>query len=132
VFNDERAGELMDQVMALVCPTFFDTGGSFQCSGCWPDGKDSPWFEVRVYPSVVELVGGKHDGETVYQGFRVDLRAIQEALFPLYEEVQEWELDTPTPTAPPSGAAAAPPAKPKFLSVKFLINSRCAVVRLEG
>jgi hypothetical protein len=93
VFNDERAGELMDQVMALVCPTFFDTGGSFQCSGCWPDGKDSPWFEVRVYPSVVELVGGKHDGETVYQGFRVDLRAIQEALFPLYEEVQEWELD---------------------------------------
>ena len=77
MFNDERARELMDQVMALVCPTFFDTGSSFQCSGSWPSGKDSAWFDIRVYPSVVELVGGKHDGETVYQGFRVDLRALQ-------------------------------------------------------
>jgi hypothetical protein len=93
MFSDERAGELMDQVMALVCSTFFDTGSGFQCRGCWPDGKNCPWFEVRVYPSVVELVGGKHDGETVYQGFRVDLRALQQALFSLYEEVQEWELD---------------------------------------
>jgi len=93
MLNDERAGELMDQVMALVCPTLFDTGGSFQCSGSWPSGKDSPWFEVRVYPSVVELVGGRHDGETVYQGFRVDLRAFQDALFPLYDEIQEWEWD---------------------------------------
>ena len=93
MFSDERAGELMDEVMDLVCPTFFDAGGSFQCSGSWPDGKDSSWFEVRVYPSVVELLGGKHDGETVYQGFRVDLKALQEAMFPLCGEVQEWELD---------------------------------------
>ena len=93
MFSDERAGELMDEVMDLVCPTFFDAGGSFQCSGSWPDGKDSSWFEVRVYPSVVELLGGKHDGETVYQGFRVDLKALQDALFPLYDEVEQWELD---------------------------------------
>jgi len=93
MFNDERASELMDRIMALVCPTFFDAGGSFQCSGSWPEGKDQPWFEIRVYPSVVELLGGKEDGETVYQGFRVDLKALQEALFPLYDEVQEWELD---------------------------------------
>ena len=93
MFNDEQTGELMDQVMALVCPTFFDTGSSFQCSGSWPSGKDSSWFEIRVYPSVVELLGGKHDGETVYQGFRVDLKALHDALVPLYDEVQEWELD---------------------------------------
>jgi hypothetical protein len=83
----------MDWIMALVCPAFFDAGGSFQCSGSWPDGKAQPWFEIRVYPSVVELVGGKDDGETVYQGFRVDLKALQEALVPLYDEVEEWELD---------------------------------------
>ena len=93
MFNDERASELMDQIMALVCPIFFDAGGSFQCNGSWPEGKEQPWFEIRVYPSVVELLGGKEDGETVYQGFRVDLKALQEALFPLYDEVQEWELD---------------------------------------
>ena len=39
------------------------------------------------------MVGGKNDGETVYQGFRVDLKALQEALFSLYEEVEDWELD---------------------------------------
>ena len=93
MINSKRAGELMDQIMALVCPTFFDAGGSFQCSGSWPDGKDQPWFEIRVYPAVVELLGGKDDGEMVYQGFRVDLKELQEALFPLYDEVQEWELD---------------------------------------
>ena len=93
MFGDERAGELMDMTMELVCPTFFDACGSFQCSGSWPEGKNQPYFEIRVYPSVVELLGGKHDGETVYQGFRVDLRALQEALFPLYDEVQEWQLD---------------------------------------
>jgi hypothetical protein len=93
MFSDKRAGELMDQVMELVCPTFFDACGTFQCSGCWPSGKDAAWFEIRVYPSVVELVGGKEDGETVYQGFRVDLNALREAVFPLYAEVQEWELD---------------------------------------
>ena len=93
MFTHERAGELMDQVMDLVCPAFFDTGGTFQCSGSWPSSKDSSWFEVRVYPSVVELVGGKHDGETVYQGFRVDLKALQDALFPLYDEVEQCELD---------------------------------------
>jgi len=93
MFSAERASELMDQIMALVCPTFFDAGGSFQCSGCWPGGNDQPWFEIRVYPSVVELLGGKDDGETVYQGFRVDLKELQDALFPLYDEVQEWELD---------------------------------------
>ena len=93
MFTDERAGKLMDEVMDLVCATFFDACGSFQCSGYWPEGKDSPCFEVRVYPSVVELLGGKHDGETVYQGFRVDLKALQEALFPLYDEVEAWDLD---------------------------------------
>lgn len=93
MFSDERASEMLDQIMELVCPTCFDAGGSFQCSGSWPGGKDQPWFEIRVYPSVVELLGGKDDGETVYQGFRVDLKALQEALFPLYDEVQEWELD---------------------------------------
>jgi hypothetical protein len=93
MFNDERARELMDQIMALACPTFFDGGDSFQCSGCWPDGKDQPWFEIRVFPSVVELLGGKDDGETVYEGFRVDLKELQKALFPLYDEIQEWELD---------------------------------------
>ena len=93
MFTDERAGGGMAKVMDLVCSTFFDAGGSFQCSGSWPSGKDVAWFEIRVYPSVVELLGGKHDGEMVYQGFRVDLKALQEALFPLYDEVQEWELD---------------------------------------
>lgn len=38
-------------------------------------------------------MGGKHDGETVYEGFRVDLGALQEALFPLYDEIEEWALD---------------------------------------
>ena len=93
MFSDERASELMDQIMELVCQTFFDAGGSFQCSGCWPSGKSDPWFEIRVFPSVVELLGGKEDGETVYQGFRVDLKELHEALFPLFDEVQEWELD---------------------------------------
>lgn len=93
MFSDEQAGKLMDQVMDLVCPTFFDTLSAFQCSGTWPSGKDKPWFEILVFPSVVELLGGKDDGETVYQGFRVNLKALQEAVFPLYDEVQEWELD---------------------------------------
>lgn len=93
MFNDERASELMSQVMDLACPTFFDTVSTFQCSGSWPSGKDAPWFEIFVFPSVVELLGGKDDGETVYQGFRVDLKGLQEALFPLFDEVQEWELD---------------------------------------
>ena len=39
------------------------------------------------------MLGGKDDGEMVYQGFRVDLKELQESLFPLYDEVQEWELD---------------------------------------
>ena len=93
MFTDKRADELMDKVLEIVCPAFYDTFSGFQCSGCWPDGKDEPVFEIRVFPSVVELVGGKDDGETVYQGFRVDLKVLQEALFPLYEEVEDWELD---------------------------------------
>lgn len=93
MFSDKRADELMDLVMDLVCPTLFDASGTFQCSGVWPGGKGQSWFEILVYPSVVELVGGKHDGETVYQGFRVDLKALQDALFPLYEEVYEWDFD---------------------------------------
>ncbi len=93
MFSEKRADKLMDQVMSLVCPTFFDACGGLQCSGCWPEGKDVPVFEIRVFPSVVELVGGKDDGETVYQGFRVDLKELQEALFSLYDEVEGWELD---------------------------------------
>ena len=93
MFSEERASELMDQVMDLVCPSFFDAGGSFQCSGVWPGGMEEPWFEIQVFPSVVELLGGKDDGEVVYEGFRVDLKALQEALFPLFDEIEEWELD---------------------------------------
>ena len=93
VLSDGQADELMDRIMELVCPTIFDAGGSFECSGFWPDGKNQPWFEIWVYPSVVELLGGRHDGEVVYQGFRVDLSALQEILFPLYDEVEDWELD---------------------------------------
>jgi len=95
MFSDRRVGELMDQIMELVCSTFFDACGSFQCSGSWPEGSDSDrtWFEIRIFPAVVELVGGKDDGETVYHGFRVDLKALQEALFPLFDEIEEWEFD---------------------------------------
>ena len=93
MFSDERASELMQQVMALFCPTVFDSAGTFQCSGSWPDGKDQSWFEMRVFPSVVELLGGKDDGETVYEGFRVDLKALQAQLFSLFDEIPDWELD---------------------------------------
>ena len=93
MFSDRRVGELMDQIMELVSSTFFDAGGSFKCIASWPEGSDRTWFEIRIFPAVVELVGGKNDGETVYQGFRVDLKALQEALFPLFDQIEEWEFD---------------------------------------
>jgi len=54
---------------------------------------EEPWFEIQVFPLVVELLGGKDDGEVVYEGFRVDLKALQEAVFPLFDEIEAWELD---------------------------------------
>ncbi|HAU37498.1 MAG TPA: hypothetical protein DCX07_07235 [Phycisphaerales bacterium] len=93
MFSDERAGQLLNEILDVVCPAFRDAMTGFQSTGRWPDGKDSPVFEVRVFPALVELLGGKHDGETVYHGFRVDLEALHEAVSEIYDEIEEWEFD---------------------------------------
>lgn len=36
-------------------------------------------YEVWVYPTPVELVGGRHDGEVVVPGFSIDLDALRAA-----------------------------------------------------
>jgi len=93
MFSEERASRLLNEILDVVCPSFLDSITGFQSIGIWPDGKDSPIFEVRVFPALVELLGGKHDGETVYHGFRVDLAALHEAVSEIYDEIDEWEFD---------------------------------------
>ncbi|MCG3181426.1 MAG: hypothetical protein BIFFINMI_03819 [Phycisphaerae bacterium] len=93
MFSDERANALLNEILDIVCPTFEDTTSSFQSSGRWPQGKDRPAFEVRVFPSPVELLGGKHDGATAYQGFRINLKALYLAVSKICEEITLWEFD---------------------------------------
>ena len=47
----------------------------FQYRG--PEDEDDCW-EVRVYPAVQEIVGGKDDGETCWSGFHFDLSGLLE------------------------------------------------------
>jgi len=41
--------------------------------------EDDGYWEVWVYPTPVELVGGRHDGEVVVPGFMLDLEQVREA-----------------------------------------------------
>jgi hypothetical protein len=43
---------------------------------CW---EEEGFWEVWIYPTPVELVGGRHDGEVVVPGIRLDLDALREA-----------------------------------------------------
>jgi hypothetical protein len=38
MFSDERANELLNGILDVVCPTFRDAMTGFQSTGCWPDG----------------------------------------------------------------------------------------------
>jgi len=41
--------------------------------------EDDGYWEVWIYPTPVELVGGRHDGEVVVPGFMLDLEQLREA-----------------------------------------------------
>jgi len=41
--------------------------------------EDDGYWEVWVYPTPVELVGGRHDGEVVVPGFTLELEQVRES-----------------------------------------------------
>ncbi len=41
--------------------------------------EDDGYWEVWIYPTPVELVGGRHDGEVVVPGFTLDLKQVHES-----------------------------------------------------
>jgi hypothetical protein len=47
---------------------------------------DADFWDISVYPTPVELVGGAHDGEVVVPGFRLDLERFRS----LFETIQDF------------------------------------------
>jgi len=48
--------------------------------------EEEGFWEIWVYPTPVELVGGAHDGEVVVPGFRLDLEQLRQE----FESVAEF------------------------------------------
>jgi hypothetical protein len=49
-------------------------------------GVDEDFWDISVYPTPVELVGGAHDGAVVIPGFRLDLERFRS----LFEKVKDF------------------------------------------
>lgn len=70
---DDWQGELLDDVAACVAA---DSPMGPLGMRSW---EEAGFWEVWVYPTPVELVGGRHDGEVVVPGFSLDLEQLREA-----------------------------------------------------
>jgi hypothetical protein len=84
----------LEELLGSVCETCVDavkgrTSG-FSCR--WAKPEDNQWgtWLLQIAPSVVEISGGKDDGETVFDLVDVDLLALPKCL----DEVESFTYDT--------------------------------------
>ena len=75
--------ELIGQIAELM--TFHSPAGPLG----YRYGEEDGFWEIAVYPTPVEIVGGADDGEVVLPGFQVDLLVLQE----LFDEIEDFGWD---------------------------------------
>jgi hypothetical protein len=85
--DDLEAGDWLEELIAQIADlmTFHSPAGPLG----YRYGEEDGFWEIVVYPTPVEIVGGADDGEVVLPGFQLDLLVLQE----LFDEIEEFGWD---------------------------------------
>jgi len=90
----------LNELLASVCEACVDmTKGRMSGFSCrWAEPENNAWgtWLLEIAPSVVEISGGKDDGDTVFDFMDVDLLALPKCL----DEVESFSYDPDYGNAP--------------------------------
>jgi hypothetical protein len=114
----------LERLLASVCDACVNDvkGRMSGLSYRWAKPEDNSWgtWLLQIAPSVIEIVGGKDDGETVFDFVDVDLLALPQCL----DEVETFAHDPDFGNVP---RLAPTPCDPSAS-----INRRCPMPTLYG